>query len=381
MFTALSDRGILFNGLPGFFRVSTKDIKSGSDAFVKLMRMLKNDPNITHDQQMFRDYRNGDSEKLIRELMAECRLKGFDLDSYLSEVEGYELRHLGAWFGMKVAVASFRKAHHEYGRFELDEFFSFLLAHCEIEYLCLKGSDEKNNHEVIQKFVRDWLLIDSLQLPEPPNEQVTEYVIKLVMYWAALFDLMMELSHQPSPTLSNYLPELAEKQGKTFIVPSIEVFLERLKNHWAKHKYQKDRITWIQLYRDILAAQRTDESYCRYQQEALLNEKELKLWMVDPDTNAIKARFKRLKEGGLLSADEFKSNIAILYVPFSEADSLVDEISLVRFINIFTYVQRELCHSGREAEEIVRYFSEYPVYRNLVKDRFERFRQSGELTC
>ncbi|POC47598.1 hypothetical protein CRN32_20940, partial [Vibrio vulnificus] len=86
--------------------------------------------------------------------------------------------------------------------------------------------------------------------------------------------------------------------------------------------YQKDRITWIQLYRDILAAQRTDESYCRYQQEALLDEKELKLWMVDPDTNAIKARFKRLKEGDLLSADEFKSNIAILYVPFSEADSL-----------------------------------------------------------
>ncbi|EJL6701675.1 hypothetical protein NMS31_002338, partial [Vibrio cholerae] len=196
MFTALSDRGILFNGLFRFFRVSTKDIKSGSDAFVKLMRMLKNDPNITHDQQMFRDYRNGDSEKLMRELMAEGRLKGFDLDSYLSEVEGYELRHLGAWFGMKVAVASFKKAHHEYGRFELDEFFSFLLAHCEIEYLCLKGSDEKNNYEVIQKFVRDWLLIDSLQLPEPPNEQVTEYVIKLVMYWAALFDLMMELSHQ-----------------------------------------------------------------------------------------------------------------------------------------------------------------------------------------
>ncbi|ANQ19625.1 hypothetical protein CDB79_RS22195 [Vibrio parahaemolyticus] len=381
MFTALSDRGILFNCLTGFFRVSTKDIKSGSDAFVKLMRMLKKDPNITHDQQMFRDYRNGDPEKLIRELKAVCRLTGFDLDSYLSEVEGYELRHLGAWFGMKVAVASFRKAHHEYGRFELDEFFSFLLAHCEIEYLCLKGTDEKNYHEVIQKFVRDWLLIDRLQLPELPNEQVTEYVIKLVMYWAALFDLMMELSHQPSPTLSNYLPELAEKQGKTFVVPSIEVFLERLKNNWAKDKYQKDRITWTQLYRDILAAQCTDESYCRYRQEAFLNEKELKLWMVDPDTNAIKARFKRLKEGGLLSADEFKSDIAILYVPFSEADSLVDEISLVRFINIFTYVQRELCHSGRDAEEIVRYFSEYPVYRNLVKDRFERFRQSGELTC
>ncbi|ELP5726924.1 hypothetical protein QTV44_000097 [Vibrio vulnificus] len=381
MFTTLSDRGIIFNGLFGFFRVSTKDITSDSDAFVKLMRMLKKDPNITHDQQMFRDYRNGDSEKLMRELMAECRLKGFDLESCLSEVEGYELRHLGAWFGMKVAVASFRKAHHKYGWFELDEFFSFLLAHCEIEYLCLKGSDEKNNHEVIQKFVRDWLRIDSLQLPEPPNEQVTEYVIKLVMYWAALFDLMMELSHQPSPTLSNYLPELDEKQGKTFVVPSMEVFLKRLKSNWAEDKYQKDRITWTQLYRDILAAQCTDESYCRYRQESFLNEKELKLWMVDPDTNAIKARFKRLKEGGLLSADEFKSDIAILYVPFSEADSLVDEISLVRFINIFTYVQRELCHSGRDAEEIVRYFSEYPVYRNLVKDRFERFRQSGELTC
>ncbi|NVJ55491.1 MAG: hypothetical protein HWE19_03950 [Vibrionaceae bacterium] len=379
MFTALSDRGILFNCLPGFFRVSTKDIKSDSDAFVKLMRMLKKDPNITHDQQMFRDYRNGDSEKLIRELRAECRLKGFDLNSYLSEVEGYELRHFGAWFGMKVAVASFRKAHHEYGRFELDEFFSFLLAHCEIEYLCLKDTDEKNNYEVIQKFLRDWLLIDGLQLPEISNEQATEYVIKLVMYWAALFDLMMELSHQPSPTLNNYLPELTEKRGNTLIVPSTEVFLKRLKNNWAKHKYQKDRITWTQLYRDILAAQRTDESYCRYQQEAFLNEKELKLWMVDPDTNAIKARFKRLKEGGLLSADEFKSDIAILYVPFSEADSLVDEISLVRFINIFTYVQRELCHSGRDAEEIVRYFSEYPVYRNLVKDRFERFRQSGTI--
>lgn len=381
MFTALSDRGILFNGLLGFFRISTKDIKSDSDAFVKLMRMLKKDPNITHDQQMFRDYRNGDSEKLIRELKAECRLKGIDVDSYLSEVEGYELRHFGAWFGLRVAIASFRKAHHEFGRFELDEFFSFLLAHCEIEYLCLKVSDEKNNYEVIQKFVRDWLLIDRLQLPELPNEQVIEYVIKLVMYWAALFDLMMELSHQPSPTLSNYLPELTEKQGKTLVVPSIEVFLGRLKNNWAKDKYQKDRITWTQLYRDILTAQRTDESYCRYQQEAFLNEKELKLWMVDPDTNAIKARFKRLKEGGLLSAGEFKSDIAILYVPFSEADSLVDEISLVRFINIFTYVQRELFQLGRDAEEIVHYFSEYPVYRNLVKDRFERFRQSGELTC
>lgn len=380
MFTALSDRGILFNGLLGFFLVSTKDIKSGSDAFVKLMRILKKEPDITHDQQMFRDYRNGDSEKLIQELKAECRLKGFDLNSYLSEAEDYELRHFGAWFGIRIAVVSFRKAYHKYGRFELDEFFSFLLAHSEIEYLCLKCTDEKNTYEVIQTFVSDWLLIDELQLPELPNEQVTEYVIKLVMYWAALFDLMMELSHQSSPTLSNYLPELAEKRGKTFVIPSIEVFLEHLKDSWAKHKYQKNRITWTQLYRDILAAQRTDENYCRYQQVAFLNEKELKLWMVDPDTNAIKARFKRLKEGGLLSADEFKSDIAILYVPFSEADSLVDEISLVRFINIFTYVQRELCHSGINAEDIVRYFNEYPVYRNLVKDRFERFRQSGELT-
>ncbi|MPW37303.1 hypothetical protein [Vibrio sp. B1Z05] len=381
MFTALSDKGILFNCLSGFFRVSTKDIKSDSDAFVKLMRMLKKDPYITHDQQMFRDYRNGDSEKLIRELKEECRLTGFDLDSYLNEVEGYEPKHYGAWSSMKVAIASFRKVHHEYGRFELDEFFSFLLAHCEIEYLCLKGTDEKNDYEVIQTFVRDWLYIDRLQLPELPTEQATEYVIKLVMYWAALFDLMMELSHQPSPTLSNYLPELTQKQGKTVVVPSVAVFLERFKNNWAKDKYQKDRITWTQLYRDILAAQRTDESYCCYQQETFLNEKELKLWMVDPDTNAIKARFKRRKEGGLLSAGDFKSDIAILYVPFSEADCLVDEISLVRFINIFTYVQRELCHSGRDAEEIVRYFSEYPVYRNLVKDRFERFRKSGELTC
>lgn len=381
MFTELSDRGILFNCLPGFFRISTKDIKSGSDAFVKLLRTIKEDPSITHDQQMFRDYRNGDSEKLIQELKTACRQQGFDLDSHLNEIEGYELRHFGAWYGMRVAVASFRGAHHEYGRFELDEFFNFLLAHCDIEYICLKDTDEKNNCEAIQKFVSDWLLIDGLQLPDISDERITEYVIKLVMYWAALFDLMMELSHQPSPTLSDYLPELTEKKGEIIIISSIEVFLQRTKNNWAKHKYQKDRINWTELYRDILTAQRTDENYCLYQQETLLNEKELKLWIIDPNTDAIKGRFKHLKEGGLLSADKFKSDIAILYVPFSEADSLVDEISLVRFINIFTYVQRELFHSGRDAEDIVRYFSEYRVYRNVVRERFKRFRQSGELSC
>ena len=379
MFSKLSNRGILFNNLPEFYRISTKDIQSSSDLFVKMMRALKEDPSITHDQQMFRDYRNGDSEKLIRELKTTCSQQGFDIDKHVKELEGYELRHFGAWYGLRIAITSFREAHHSYDIFELDEFFDFLVAHCEIEYLCLKDVDEKSSYDGVEKFIHDWLLMDGLKFPEILDEQLTEYVTKLVMYWAALFDLMMEVWHQTPPTMNNYLPRIVKKKGETYLIPSIEVFLERLKKNWAKEKYQKDDIKWASLYKDILRAQATDSGYCMHQQREPLKEGDPRL--IDPNTRALKKSFARLRQGGLLSADKFKSDIAILYVSFSNTDSLVDEVGLLRLINMFTYVQRELCQVGKDADDIVQYFSEYPMYRRLVRERFNRFKQSGVLYC
>ncbi|PMN72542.1 hypothetical protein [Enterovibrio norvegicus] len=369
MLDEFTNAGLLFNQLPKLLLTSTKAVKSESDLLVKMARVTRQDKSITHDHQFFRNFRKEgfNSESFSQYFGTEWQgnIEHFS--------EGVNPEHAYAWFQVKTTIAGFKNGFGSAG--ELKYFWPFIDAHTEVEYQFIKenyGSEDLSN---MSSYLKEWLLVERINLSEPSLEEGATYAIYMVMYWSALYELFLEveMGSDDYSKLSKCLPVNRVKEPNIIFSPSVEVYLTNVKKGWAKDRYHKDDIKWTELYGDIARAQLGDPNIL----ENPVKSDSLEL--IKPDTSNIKKRFDRWRQGGLISIEELRKNIVILRVPYSDSEGVLT-LETIWFINLFTNIQTELFKAGVSSQEIADTFAKYPDFKGLVKDRFERFKETGVLS-
>ncbi|MBO7911147.1 hypothetical protein AB4166_02890 [Vibrio splendidus] len=369
MYDPASNAGLMFNQLPKLTLTSSNIISSNSDLLVKVARGLRNDSNITHDHQFFRKFRAGD-----------CNLQMFAdyfgnefLQDIQNEIKDKDPKHLGAWFQVKQLVRGFRINLDPQD--ELANYWGFLIAHTEVEYCFIKQNYGSDDLTALSGYLREWLLVDDWPLTNATTSQNTQYIIHMVMYWAALYELFLEehFITKDYSILSKCLPTLDAKTESSLVLSS-GVMLSNVKKGWASEKYVKADIKWTELYRDVITAQLKDPDLA----VRMSNVHELS--HVDPDLKAIKKRFDRWRKGSLMTIDDVRANIAILRIPYQSSQAMLSS-DIIIFVNMFTYIQKELIKNGVAETLIVDTFRGYSRIKKLVAKRYSAFQETNILTA
>lgn len=376
MFDKHSNIGFLFGQMPKLLLIASNTVKSDSDLLVKLAQKVKQDSNITHDRQIFRNFRSGKVgyEEVNRFMDVE------NLGLKLLDVNEFDERAFGAWFAVKSMIDGFKQS--SLGTWDtLSQYWLFIDAHCECEYQYLRYIAEIKHSKVVQQnqvvlnYMKAWLQVNSFDINEPNNADIASYLIKLTMYWAAVIELMLELEFAPElapAILRKILPEI--KRDHSNLTLSSDVFLRKFKNIWAKDKYQRTSIKWVDLFKDILVKQLTDPDL--NPNYKLTSELEL----IDPDITTIKKMFRRWRTGEtLFSEPSFRKYIFILTHPYKQSEYDISVLVYI-LINLFTLVQKELVKEKVDLKLIESVFAEYPSYKSLVSSRYQRFCSEGKLT-
>ena len=364
--------GYIFYQLPNLLMKGLNCFTSESDLLVKLARIHKQDPSITHDKSIFRKIRNSEANDDLAYELAEF----LDVDGkrlHTTPIEEIDLKTLGAWFLVESMVNGF-KAKRLCKSDTANKFFDFIHAHCELEQTLISELLHHEDITQINSYLEKWLLT-KIRFPEPSIEERTSYVTNSTMYVCALIELGLEVLNDTdvNSKLNQVLPRYEIKKQGHLLIPSSEILLEKIKANWAKDSYGKEKISWEQLYRDILTAQASDEM--------LINKypKLAEIDVIDPDTKAIKKRFQRWRAGDLYTLEDLRVYLAILRSPYKDSEQHLG-LEFYFLVNIFTYVQNDLMKNGIHPREITELFSRYPEYKDLVKSRFNEFKQSGALT-
>lgn len=366
MYDQFTNSGLLFNQLPKLVLTATKAIKSESDLLVKVARGVKNDPSITHDHQFFRLF----------------RAEGMDIDRFtkyfgqdhaslmLEQISDINPAHLGAWFQVKQIVKGFKTSFDPTN--DLGSYWLFLESHTEVEHCFIKKHYGTDSFDQITVYLNDWLLVDTFCPTKPTKLQATHYLIHMVMYWGALYELFLEeyCGSVEHSILKKCLP-LVDKKKK--LVHSSGIFLNNVKEGWAKERYSKKNIKWTELQRDIIRAQLNDPDLVGRLSETSIYDD------IDPDLNAIKQRFTRWRKGGFLSVEDVRTDIAVLRATYKQTENMLT-LDIIIFINLFTHIQEELISSGISEQAVVDTFARYTEFKSTVERRYSSFKCTGNLT-
>lgn len=364
--------GYIFNQLPNLLTKGLNCFTSESDLLVKLARIHKQNPSITHDQNLFRKIRNSEAnDEITNELVEFLDFNGKMLPT--TSIEEFDLKTIGAWFLVDSIVDGF-KANKFYKSETDNKYFDFIHAHCELEQTFITDLLLQKDVTQINSYLEKWLLT-KIKFPEPSVEERASYVSNLTMYVCALIELGLEALNESdvNSILNKVLPRHEIKKQEHLLIPSSEVLLENTKAAWAKDKYGKEKISWEQFYRDILTAQAKDETLIKK------SPKFAEIDVIDPDTKAIKKRFQRWRAGDLFTLEDFRVYLAILRLPYKDSKQQLG-LECYFLVNIFTYVQSDLMNNGIHPREITEIFSCYPEYKDLVNTRFNDFTKLAQLT-
>ncbi|KPW04933.1 hypothetical protein [Pseudoalteromonas sp. P1-8] len=363
--------GFIFNQLPNLLAKGMNCFTSESDLLVKLARELRQDHSITHDKSIFRKIRNSEAnDELTNELVEFLDFNGKMIPT--TPIKEIDFKTVGAWFLVDSMVNGF-KANRQYRSETRNNYFDFIHAHCELEQTLISELLHHKDVTQINSNLQNWLLT-KITFPEPSVEERASYVSNLTMYVCALIELGLEaLSETDVNSILNKVLPRHEITKQGLLIHSSEILLEKIKAAWAKDYYGKEKISWEQLYRDILTAQAKDE--------ALINKypKYAEIDVIDPDTKAIKKRFQRWRAGDLFTLEDFRVYLAILRLPYKDSKQNLG-LECYFLVNIFTYVQSDLIKNGIHPRDIADLFSRYPEYKDLVNSRFNEFKLSGVLT-
>ncbi|KID56639.1 hypothetical protein JF50_11970 [Pseudoalteromonas luteoviolacea] len=365
------NKGLLFNHLPELIIISLKCISSESDLLVKLARKLKRDKNISHDHQIFRDIRHGRRRLSIFESYFNIDTDCLELNFSLEPTP----QNIGSWYFLKSFVKSFQYSDQEEA-IALKYYWSFLEAHCDLEHTILDELSSTKNIELVESYLKTWLNIETQELFELDSNTRYVYLVKSVMYWAALFELFLELEFNTTEYsyLNKVLPTFNEKINKLSL--STEQFLINFKKAWSRDEYgyaNERSIKWAELYRDIAKKRMQDPDITNPPISS--NSPELH----DPDITAIKKKFDRWRKGNtLISMNEMRNFIAILRVPFSYSG---DELRLSQclFINLFTFIQLQGLKLDIDLKQLSDAFSNYERYKAMVNRRYKTYKQTLKL--
>ena len=359
--------GLMFNQFPKWTLTATNMISSDSDFLVKIARGVKNDSNITHDHQFFRKFRAGDCDiQMLSDYFGNEYFKDIE-----TEIKDKDPKHLGAGFQVKLLVRSFRKNFDPED--ELFNYWQFLIAHTDVEYYFIKQNYGSDDLSILSGYLREWLLVDDWPLTGATTPQSAQYIIHMVMYWSALYELLLEerFMTKDYSILSKCLPTLDSKKEKSLTL-SLDVLLSGVKKGWASEKYVKTDIKWTELYRDVITAQLKDPELAGRMSDVH------KLSHVDPDLKAMKKRFDRWRKGSLMTVDDFRANIAILRTPYQSSQGQLP-FDIIILVNLFTYIQKELIESGVAETLIVDTFRGYSEIKELVAKRYSVFQETKVL--
>lgn len=194
-------------------------------------------------------------------------------------------------------------------------------------------------------------------------------MIKLTMYWCAIFELFFDLEYGSDchSILDMVLPATYKKNNCTYFSSTSEQYLEKFKNTWAERKYNKKKMSWESLFQDILRMQQSDQNLTP--KAYGMNSYEL----ISLDTSTIKKRFQRWRKvEQLFTYEDFRKYIAILTVPYRDSEYDLG-IMIYVLVNLFSHTQSNLIKAGTPPDLIVKEFSDYPDFKCLVQKRYDQF--------
>lgn len=364
--------GLLFNHLPELVYFATNLFASETDLLLKITQRAKNDPNITRDHQFFRKAANKElSAEELANYIAPGNKELAELFDNLQSDCDIDAKDIGGWFILLSQIKGFKVSLKSRGEEKLINYLTFVEELCLLEYNFIKENQGKNNVDFSNQFLTTWLDCDPLSVVNPTKDNQAQYLISMVMHWAALFEKFLEIEYANSEEgyrsfIEKSLPSISTKKEQHYFHPSTEVFISKVKDKFAeKHKPNK-KYKWSDFYKDIAIAQLTDPN---------LNTTPLKpndRMLISPDTSAIKKQISRWREGSRLSIEHLKKYFMILHQEYDPKD--VDfSLFSIELINLFSFIQKELLKEGSSAEVIVNCFARYEEYKALVNKRFENY--------
>ncbi|WP_076011046.1 hypothetical protein [Alteromonas abrolhosensis] len=368
LFNRELDKGLLFNQFQGTTLRAINSIKSESDFLVKVAQKTKRNKSITHDLQIFRDFRADklDPEKLQSYL-------GFEFPSGYPGYNSSNDDIIGGWHHVQSAVFMLRHTSDKPDR--LTTFWDFINAHCILEREQVLFVRSTKNISSAEDFLKRWLYLGDTDLTFKDSSFRVIYVINMIMFWSACFELFLELEYESDEhsIVSHILPSWYTKKGNKYFSPSNEKVIESVKRSWAKKAYNVDNISNVQLHRDILVKQYNDKTL---DTSKLFTCKED---TIDPNTDAIKKRFQRIGEGQLFTLNQFRTDIAILNNSYAQTKEQLPIIIPFLLTNLFTLCQTDLIEAGCSFESIVNNFASYPSLKSKIRNRYDHFLDSEEL--
>ena len=370
--------GLLFNHLPEIVFFATNLFSSDTDLLVKMSRKIKKDENITRDHQIFR---NAAKKELSPEDLA--TYFSHDIPNFIEQFNvlkdyDFDLKCLGSWFILLSQIKGFKLSLNSKD-VDISNYLMFLEELCLLEYNFIKSNEGKNDFYKVNTFLTTWLSCAPFESNEPKLETWAKYMICLVMHWAALFEKLLEIECCEAEKVYNSiliksLPKIKIcNKGKTpLFYLTTEQFITRIKDKRSEQFKSDKKYKWIDFHRDIARAQLLDA----HLNPDALSEDDTRL--LNPDTTAIKKQISRWFNGSRLSIEHVKKYFLIFEQSYDPKEMDFSLLS-IEFINIFSYIQIELFKAGVPPEVIVKEFSRYSDYKDLVNKRYESYQNSNTL--
>ena len=374
-------KGILFNHYPQLVFFATELFSSNADMLLKTVRFITKDNSLTSDLQVFRNIRADEPDlNKIKELYP----SKIPIDNIEAEIDKFNItpNEIGGWFVLLSQLIGYKESIKRFD--DTDEtlvYLDFLEAHCLLERSFFSEMSQMPNlsKSWVNEKVSSWLLIAEIDLLDGPKEGKAEYFISLILYWTALYEVLMHIEWQDenySGMLLKSLPILDKNQK---LCRSNEVLLEQFKKKRTEIKGHK-KLKWTELSAEIASA-RVDNglsvsasSYNDYLPE------EANAQVLKRLTRWRKGYTKNGKRNiSFISIDDFKQYLAILECRYDKTH-MDSSFGGIIFLQLWELIQFECQKLNISDKFIVDTFGKYPKYLKLVKKRFNYFQTSSKLS-
>jgi|GEM_PF-3392957 len=380
-------KGILFNHFPELLFFATELFDSNSDMLLKAARFITGDKALTSDKQIFRDIRKGEPDIAdIKELFAST---GFDAEKYTKEIEIYSIepKEIGGWYvllclatGSKLRLQKRQKTEPKEDFNDRINYLNFLIEHCLLErkFFAETLKMDKLDNRWISDKIAVWLGIESVDLSASSQADKVQYLLSMILYWTALFDVYLQIEWKDkniAKMLGLSLPRLNSK-GK--LCRSNEVFLESFVERWSIDNEVKNKF-WSQLSIAIATA--------RVKNDLPISSLKDELFDLNKPNEMIKKKLYRWRKGyikngekyvNLITIDNLKQYLAIVYQDY-DPTQIDSSIGCIIFLQLWELVQFECQKLDISNDIIVKVFSTYPRYVELIQQRYKKYEELGVL--
>jgi hypothetical protein len=382
----LLQRGILFNNYSELVFFATKLFKSDADMMLQVFRFMKGDDSkaITSDLQIFRDIRSGEAE--VTDLINLFGEYSPELKALMEQLESQPivLNEIGGWYILMNQLVGFKESAKKQITESNDKvlpYIDFLLAHCDLERSFLSNftDNEKSNKAHTNRIINKWLLTDNLDIFSENKHETYEYLISIVLYWTALFEVYMHQEWGKENTTNLFVKYLPDLDSNNSIVRSNERCLISFKE--ALSGKLNKTLKWTDLSSIIAKA--------RLKSGLAISANSNEVYSEDEPNQMILQKLKRWRKGytkngkkhlSFITIDDYKQYIAIIENKYDKAD-IDTSLSVIVLLQLWELLQFESEKFNIPNELVVDTFAKYPDYVVLVEKRFSEFEVTKELSA